>query len=370
MVDIQTANAGIYYVVVSSSCGSQTSTPFSLTVNPPTHPDYNALADLFYSTNGMGWVNRTGWLRSCDPCGGWFGVECTGGRATRLGLLFNNMTGSIPETIAQLTSLTLLAIPYNPISGTLPVSLSGLSELATLWIQNAQLTGTIPEGYDRLRKLQVLNLSGNRLSGGIPTGLLSITGLTQFWLAGNQLSGDIPTSWSALTNVSSINLTSNPFTPGPIPIELSRLPKLANLFLADANRTGYIPATFGTITTLTHLSINDNQLSGCLPSSLTALCGRNIAISRNPGLPNNGDWAAFCANGTGSYNGTLTTTKTGYWHDKTVWSCGAMPQAGDRAVVQHPVTVAPVQLNQAGQVRLEGAGKLIYETGGLLKMGN
>ncbi|TAE45798.1 MAG: hypothetical protein EAZ89_21115 [Bacteroidetes bacterium] len=66
----------------------------------------------------------------------------------------------------------------------------------------------------------------------------------------------------------------------------------------------------------------------------------------------------------------LTTTKTGYWHDKTVWSCRAVPQAGDRAVVQHPVTVAPVQLNQATQVRFEGAGKLIYETGGLLKMGN
>lgn len=300
MVNVQTASAGTYYAVATSSCGSLTSSTFSLTVNPPTHPDYTALADLFYSTNGMGWTNRTKWLTSCDPCSGWFGVTCAGGRVTRLVMLSNNMSGSIPESINQISSLTALAIPYNPITGTLPASLSSLSNFESLWIQNAQLSGSIPGRYDQLKKLTVLNLSGNQLTGAIPAGLTSLTNITQFWLSYNQLTGTLPRSWSSLANVSSINLAGNPFESGPIPIELSKLPNLANLFLEGTNLTGQIPADFGNLPKLNYLSLSQNQLSGCIPLSLTTLCGQNVQISNNPGLPNGGNWAAFCATGAGA----------------------------------------------------------------------
>ncbi|NEU70985.1 hypothetical protein GK091_29280, partial [Spirosoma agri] len=47
---------------------------------------------------------------------------------------------------------------------------------------------------------------------------------------------------------------------------------------------------------------NNNQLTGCFPASLSALCGggRTINFSVNPGLPRNGDFTAFCASGFGS----------------------------------------------------------------------
>ena len=56
------------------------------------------------------------------------------------------------------------------------------------------------------------------------------------------------------------------------------------------------------LTNLRTLFLSNNQLSGCFPASLSSLCGggRSINFLNNPGLPGNGDFAAFCANGAGS----------------------------------------------------------------------
>lgn len=142
------------------------------------------------------------------------------------------------------------------------------------------------------------------------------------------------------------------------------------LILFNNRLTGSIPSSFSRLSKMRSLQLWNNQLSGCIPLSLTSLCGLNIGvgISNNPGLPGGGNWSGFCATGAGSYAGTLTTTKAGIWTDGSVWSCGAVPQAGDRVIVQHPVTVTPVPLNFVNQVRFEGAGKLIYEAGARLQM--
>jgi hypothetical protein len=48
-----------------------------------TAPDQRAaLVDLYMSTNGSGWIDKTGWqdhVAGSDPCGdSWYGVECRG----------------------------------------------------------------------------------------------------------------------------------------------------------------------------------------------------------------------------------------------------------------------------------------------------
>jgi len=69
-----------------------------------------ALATLYYSTNGDGWKDRTGWLSDDDECIGWYnkGVSdrtaCTSeGSLMQLNLRSNSLKGTLPEEIALLS---------------------------------------------------------------------------------------------------------------------------------------------------------------------------------------------------------------------------------------------------------------------------
>ncbi|WP_245776849.1 putative Ig domain-containing protein [Spirosoma endophyticum] len=52
--------------------------------------------------------------------------------------------------------------------------------------------------------------------------------------------------------------------------------------------------------------MNNNQLSGCFPASLSAVCGSLASLGNNPGLPGGGNFGAFCLNGTGSCSASNT----------------------------------------------------------------
>jgi Leucine-rich repeat (LRR) protein len=58
---------------------------------PCNHPDFAPLLALYNSTNGPGWTNKTGWEdgasgTNCDPCNGWYGVQCENGRVDSINL--------------------------------------------------------------------------------------------------------------------------------------------------------------------------------------------------------------------------------------------------------------------------------------------
>ncbi|TAE34841.1 MAG: hypothetical protein EAZ91_00090 [Cytophagales bacterium] len=491
MADLPLSATGTYHVVANSGCGSTTSTVFSLSVTPPTHPDYLALADLFYSTKGLLWYNKTNWLTSGDPCSQWAGIYCNENktRVSNVWLIENGLDGRLPESLSGLTEIGAFnarnnnltdTIPDcfgwmnqisdvllngNQLTGRIPRSLGGRPNLRVLWLQNNQLTGdipptmidspkleilslynnqlngnipgwlgqlpqlfyfdaafnqltgsiptglsvtkgltyfsvqgnrlvgsiprslslmlslqvlnlsfnqldgTIPEELSALSGLKVLDLGTNRLTGGLPTSFSVLTSLRSLGLNNNQLSGQIPVGWSTMAGLTSLDLSVNQLT-GAIPFGMGNMTNLQYFYLSNNQFTSSIPSSLSRLSKLRGLGLQNNQLSGCIPLSLTSLCAQDITvnISNNPGLPGGGNWSAFCATGAGSYAGTLTTTKAGIWTDGSVWSCGAVPQAGDRVIVQHPVTVTPVPLNFVNQVRFEGAGKLIYEAGARLQM--
>ncbi|KAI8822813.1 hypothetical protein BJ741DRAFT_86809 [Chytriomyces cf. hyalinus JEL632] len=90
--------------------------------------------------------------------------------ATALGTdLFNNqLTGTIPTELGQLTSLTQLYLSSNQLTGSIPTELGRLTSLNTLSLSSNQLTGSIPTELGRLTSLKTLRLASNRLSGSIP----------------------------------------------------------------------------------------------------------------------------------------------------------------------------------------------------------
>jgi hypothetical protein len=75
---------------------------------------------------------------------------------------------------------------------------------------------------------------------------------------------------------------------------------LTLLFLHHNDLSGEIPETLGNLINLTSLQANSNELTGCFPNALNSLCsGIAVNFSDNPQLPGGGDFAAFCANGSG-----------------------------------------------------------------------
>jgi Leucine-rich repeat (LRR) protein len=56
----------------------------------------------------------------------------------------NNVSGILPATLGNLSSLTLLILQDNKLEGEIPSSLGNLSNLNQLYLSNNQLTGSIP----------------------------------------------------------------------------------------------------------------------------------------------------------------------------------------------------------------------------------
>ena len=85
------------------------------------------------------------------------------GHVTSLFLSFNQLSGSIPAELGNLSNLTGLILSSNQLSGGIPVELGNLSALTRLGLVVNQLSGSIPvdEG-----KLVVLTRIGQTISGG------------------------------------------------------------------------------------------------------------------------------------------------------------------------------------------------------------
>src|SRR5262245_12018356 len=80
-----------------------------------------ALVALYTSANGPGWTNSTNWLAfdANAPCN-WFGVTCSSNHITSLSLISNNLTGTIPPELGNLTSLEFLTLSNTQLSGSIP----------------------------------------------------------------------------------------------------------------------------------------------------------------------------------------------------------------------------------------------------------
>lgn len=137
-------------------------------IDVSTHPDYNSLIDLYNSTNGNEWTNSTNWLDTSQPLSNWFGVTLTNNRVTNINLRNNNLSGTIPATLNNLTELKFIDIAINSITGEIPEELGSISGLEWLDLAVNQLTGNIPNTLTNLTELSRLSVASNQLNGSIP----------------------------------------------------------------------------------------------------------------------------------------------------------------------------------------------------------
>ncbi|XP_038978127.1 receptor-like protein EIX2 [Phoenix dactylifera] len=147
-----------------------------------------------------------------------------------LDLANNNLSGTIPSSFGNFTTMKVLQgtnedisnYPYynenlqvtmkgrdnefsrflllviamdlsgNNLSGKIPEELANLLGLVSLNLSGNYLVGEITEKIGALRQLQSLDLSRNNLYGGIPSSMIALTFLSYLNLSYNNLSGRIP----------------------------------------------------------------------------------------------------------------------------------------------------------------------------------
>ena len=171
--------------------------------------DSLALVAFYNSTNGPGWEHNDNWL-SANPVSTWFGVAVSGGRVTELNLYNNQLSGTIPSQIGDLTNLRHLYLEENQLNGSIPQQIGNLTNLVSLGLSRNQLSGSIPSQIGNLTNLISSSLSDNQLSGAIPPQIGNLTNLLGLYFYNNQLS-DLP-DLSHLSSLDELYAQRNRFT--------------------------------------------------------------------------------------------------------------------------------------------------------------
>lgn len=208
---------GLAFFPAEDMAGSESSALCDLAIGVTT-PECEALEALYNSTDGANWTDSTNWLVTNNPCS-WYQVYCSGGHVSRLLLNGNNLVGTVPAEIGQLSAMTVLNLANNQLSGPIPPEITSLSNLNDLSFANNSLTGTIPSQVNLM------------------------TSLTTAEFLSNSLEGPIPAGFGLLSNLGYLDLSENVFT-------------------------GTIPADLGSSAQLVTLHVNGNKLEGAVPSEL------------------------------------------------------------------------------------------------------
>lgn len=241
--------------------------------------DSLALIALYNSTNGDNW--RIKW-DTTQPMDTWVGIKLNeNGCVTCIDLdginncsldelSGNNLTGTLPDEIGDLSELEALLLSYNSLSGGIPKTIGNLKKLFFIQLNDNRLNQPLPEELGELSNLLRLDLQYNQINGSIPEKIGDLGRLTGLSISNNRLVGGIPKSIGKLINLKYLYLWENQLT-GSIPVEIGELVDLEFLFLQNNNLSDTIPESLGSLVNLKELFLSENNLTGNIPKGIGKL---------------------------------------------------------------------------------------------------
>ncbi|XP_034710229.1 receptor-like protein EIX1 isoform X2 [Vitis riparia] len=212
----------------------------------------------------------------------------------------NNLSGQLaPDFVACANdTLETLFLSDNQFSGSVP-ALIGFSSLRELHLDFNQLNGTLPESVGQLAKLESLDIASNSLQGTISEAhLFNMSRLSYLNLSSNSLTFNMSLEWVPPFQLYSLRLAFCKLGPR-FPSWLRTQNLLRELDISNSEISDALPDWFWnvTISTVTTLSISNNRIKGTLPN-LSSKFDRfsNIDMSSNyfegsiPQLPYDVRW--------------------------------------------------------------------------------
>ncbi len=252
--------------------------------------DSLALVAFYNSTGGLNWNNNSGWLTG--PVNTWYGITVEGERVVELIINSNNLAGTLPNDLGQLTALVSLGMSNDQeLSGELPESLFQITSLKWFGIGNCSLTGIIPNNIGNCSSLFEFSLPQNNLTGPIPPEIGNLDSLIFLDLHNNQLTGSIPPELGNCANLWELRLNNNQLT-GTIPIELTYFEDLYTFNLGNNQLSSEVPEYLSNLffqTMSIEINLAHNQFSGAVPESWGNLSflidGLNLSYNNFTSLP-------------------------------------------------------------------------------------
>lgn len=230
----------------------------------------------FFDAGSQAFADAFGGMRhlqtNVDECL-WTGVTCVDGIVTDLNYYGLQLQGTLPTEIGLLADLKYIDLSQNQLQGTIPEQLYGLAKMEQLYLHHNQLGGTISNSIGNWANLTHLFLSHNQFSGTIPATMASGSEVRPYYvvnLKNNRLTGSIPSNlrWRQLFY---LDLGNNQLT-GTLPDDLGQtFVTLRHLFLDNNQFQGTLPESYITVGNgrLEQLTVNNNQLTGAVPSEHT-----------------------------------------------------------------------------------------------------
>jgi hypothetical protein len=151
------------------------------------------------------------------------GVTVANDRVTGLEITSNNMSGTIPTSIGQLTELVRFRLigDENPVKvvdihGSIPAELWNCTKLKVIQLKYTNLTGDIPAGIEKLVNLEEINLQQSYLACELPEAIFNLPKLTKAYLHQSNFTGTVPASLVNATKLNRLYLHGNKLS-GPLP---------------------------------------------------------------------------------------------------------------------------------------------------------
>ncbi len=207
--------------------------------------ELQALVDLYNASGGPAWTSITDWATTrnasptpvCSSASGSIVCDATGAHVIAINLYNNNLIGTLPASLLNLSQLQMLQVGYNQLSGPIP-AIAGLTKLEKFFAYSNQLSGSIPP-LGGMSKLVEFNVASNDLTGAIPP-LVNLPALQAINLGYNQLSGTIPAlSGTQLPSLNYLEIDYNHFA-GSIP-DLSSMTALTAFYAGHNRLNGHAP---------------------------------------------------------------------------------------------------------------------------------
>ncbi|XP_062027179.1 receptor-like protein EIX2 isoform X2 [Rosa rugosa] len=195
----------------------------------------------------------------------------------------NQLSENIEDSVKTLScaenTLDTLDLTENRFWGSLP-DLSRFSKLRVLYLDSNQLNGSVPESVGQLSSLEELYLSENSLSGVITEAhFLNLSRLQDLDLSGNRFSINLSSDWNPPFQLTDwLDMSSCKVGPA-FPKWILTQTNLTHLDLSNAGLSGSLPIkVWDLFSGLDYLDLSMNQIHGKLPNlSSTSLEYLNLS---------------------------------------------------------------------------------------------
>ena len=256
--------------------------------------DSLALVALYNSTSGDDWDDNSNWLSPGNPVSSWYGIDVDSGRVVAINLYGNNLVGTIPDEIGNLTALTSLDLSSNSLSGAIP---AGIGQCASLQFFEATVNelSSIPDELAQCTQLIQISLYRNSFSGPFPSALLNMTQLEILDLDSNEFTGSVPEGINDLVNLRRLTLYRNNFE-GVMP-KIDSLVNIVEFHVSENNLSGNLDEIFGYHPNLYYMNWNNNQFTGCFNSDHFSKDKLELLDISNNNLDCLGDFTEFKVDG-------------------------------------------------------------------------